>query len=442
VTLAEQTRRLASLAVLLLAGLASLATSESPLAEDVARGESLVSADVSSIGATINYRAGSEPYESAEIDFGVATGSDRSSGGGLQAQITFSDAAATDDWDPMPLTFPLPTDDCVPRCQVRLTIRMRTVSEAAGNVVVPWRLHGVAFGYDALMDITMDADSVAGFSRGDLMLQGALVGLGLAALAMILIRVVSTGGDKLALALLTGIAGVVLVVSGAYVATGLPLGLTTGWVGITSLVSGLVVLLGCAARWHDRHQASFWAVPIMLVLAPVALSIFTLSGAFRPVDAQVALVGIGFAGFVAVVLAVAYILMARRRVRFADRTWTVLFLTGLVVLVSGAWSYLVALDRVEYDVVILLPMLWISLLAVGAMHTWLRGDVVLPVVAVALLIVGAIIALGVAFVFSFGFFKPAPSLPMMLSSCVVIAVAGLAIGVATSKRPEALASSD
>lgn len=445
---ARKARQLASLVVLVLAGLASLANEPGRDYYTDARG----TVEVGSEGGQLDFTATMSQSLSDAVHLTISTSGTGATPYNGQVAVVPLEArfVATDlqpetpsDWMMVPASKDIDPKVCtqVVRGQCALTYRidLRPVAPITGPFVVQWHLTGIAtnassFSEPPVLRLTANS-SLATVSIIVLEVQGALVGV-LLGLAVLALAAFAPRGRRLAIA--EGASGLVLLAASAFVLEGVIVqGLPTLFVAIVIAGEG-VAILASQLLFAPRLRRPRYIATLIGLLAPITTGFIVLAGAYRSADVLVAVA----AG--AALLAMAPILLApnlREIVGSLDvgrlRTW---FVVTVGLLEIGMLVYLAALIAAGET--------WVGvgsalLLDVGAATTaialwfWL-GRNPWPIVAVGVgLPIGVILLFGSLVMSALGYMytERPPSPPLFFESLALIAGGGISLAVFGALRP-------
>ncbi len=431
-----EVRRYAALAVLILAGLVSLATSEPYFVEDHAEGRILVGPNGATIGVLVQLggignSASASGSQTSGLDFQVL--GDGASA--VAATVEFQVIGPTDtpemaSWVNTPVTAPLPIADCAPSCTLDFSINLRLRQPATSPIVVPWRVHAIEFSDVGSLKLTVSAPPNAE-SLTDTELPA--LGVGFAAGLLVLIALAVAGPKASSrLAMLELIAGVALVTSGLFVGQGLVVGPRTGWLGLLSVVAGGALLWRLLTRTPRMSRASYWAVPIGLVTLPIAFGGFVVSGEFRPSDAIAIFGTIGLVSAVALAELVFYFRPVIVTLpQWQMRNWLVLISAAVTLSISLAWVLLISAGATGLSVFVAVPFGMVYLGQVAGLAIWMHGRSTESIVFGILIALGAAVQFVamLAYALSNLFFDGFSGGPALVMSCAVVAVCGLLFAI-------------
>jgi hypothetical protein len=430
-------RQRLSIAVLIVAALASLATSPGPpFVDDTAVGEVEIGPSTSEMHVVVAL-TGVEPsvptYTTSEnrLDFssrGISPSS-------VEVQLVRVGSEEPEPvWTHLPATTDIPLDQCTGSCSIEYTIRLRVSDPAVTGLVLQWRLYAMAFGSaDQLnLEVTVATpgpnlvDAATAAAVG-----GMAIGLLLALLAAVRI------GRRSRLAMLELVGALVLVVGGIVVFAGALPGLATGAVGFLFVLGGSAALIGISRRRPILSRPGSWLIPIGLVTIPAAAARFATAGEFREIDVVIAFGSGGIATVAALVLTASRWRDALKRLSMAStRLWAAIGLAAILVIVSGAWTFIVALQLTYLSPLVALPFGAVCLGTILALTRWLEGDAITPFVVGLLTPVLAGLA-GGGFLMSTvsQLFTERDPLPLLVESLFAVAVGGAMFAVLTVVPP-------
>ena len=371
----ERWRRLASVGVLLLAGLTSLATSPgTPNIDDQLTGQSEVSGDGATVKATItvddftpNSHQGGGYFE-----FQLA-----GEPGGIVLTLSPDPSEATSPVDTSAgsLRIDLRLDGCSPRCTREMTVNMHLSDSRAAPAVVAWQMQALAYGEGR---IALDAPSSVGSLVGTFTVAfaaGGAAGTVLTGFLFVLLRRRAAG----VVAVLEATAAFILLIAGTITLLGTPMGFRSAVAGVAEAAAAVAVLVGAALRRTWFKRPTLWLAPVLIVLLPFAIAQLAASGAFRPIDVSLLSFALGVSAAVGVLELGLLLLPSLSRVDQRNGVVVVAeVLTALVVVTSIGTAATIALASFQTNANSIYfaagPFVVVAIVIGLCFWRWINGD--------------------------------------------------------------------
>jgi hypothetical protein len=438
-------RRLASLLVLVVAGLASLATTQILHADATLDGRSVVGPGETVLAVAISLSGvGSNGYEyegsQSHLQFQVrGEPGTRPIGaaGAVEVQIVGSSGELQPAaWTTASATVPLVLDGCQTSCVLDFAVHLRAGRPDNVPLVVPWRIYAIAVGDVSRLVIDVDAAS-EGPLLTDLAIWSTLLGLALGLIAAVFIAVLGRRRSQSASAILEATAAIALIVGGALVAQGLLVDLESGVAGFVELAAGIAVGAGLANGRPLLSRPSMWLVPISVALPPLILARFVIGAEFRIPDVIAAFLVAGVALAITVILIVPRVPARLARLKLLQpRTLLVTAIALAGAGIAAVWAVLIAAGATRVSVGAWAPLEFIYMALLIGLWRWLHGDSVTPFIGGFAV---AVAAFASAFIIVMSLFAnlyvPGPASPLLLESIAAIGLSGVLFGLLTIKPP-------
>lgn len=430
-------RRAASIGVLFVAGLASLATSQIPRAEDTLFGQTEVGADA--VGMHVQVTIASVPEDPGEstLEFAVRADGNSAPSSIVEVQIVRDGAGVAESaWMVAPASIPMPVEGCDRPCSIGYTLRLRVADPAAGVVVVPWRMHAIVYGDVSGLTLSTDSPQSATELVG-IAGTGFLAGLVLGALATLIVAFL-TLRRRSRLAALEALGAFAFILSGVVVAQGFLVGLLSWVVGLLLVVGGVAVLVGLVLRRPFLSAPSFWLVPIALAAGPIILARFSVAGEFRIADVLFAFGAVGLVTAMALVMAAVRFAAALRQLQLVNLRTVLVAAMALAIFAAGlTWAWLIAAGNTPFVAVLAVPYGAIYLGVATAFWRWIGGDSLTPFVVGLLIpfLAGLAFAGMLASAMFLMFLDHPPAPPYLFESCALLALGGGLFAVSTVVPP-------
>lgn len=439
-------RQLAALLLLVVAGLASLATSQIAHADDTADGRSIVGAgetvltvaiSLSGVGANGYEYAGSQSQLQFQVRSDPGT-QPTGTAGAVEVQIVgpageLQPAA----WTRTTATVPLVLDGCQTGCVLDFAIHLRAARPGNVPLVVPWRIYAIAIGDVSRLVIDVGS-SPEGPLLTDLAIWSTLLGVLLGMIAAVLIAVmVSRRRSQSIPAILEATAAIALIVGGTLVAQGVLVDLKSGVAGLIELAAGIAVLVGLALQRPFLSRTSMWLVPISLALAPLVLARFVIGAEFRVPDVIAAFLVAGVAVAITTLLILPRVPARIARLKVLQpRTLlvTAVALTGIAI--ASGWAVLISAGATRIGVGAWAPLEFIYMALALGLWRWLGGDSVTPFVAGwAAAVAACVSAFVIVMSLVINLYVPGPASPLLLESIAALGLCGVFFALLTIKPP-------
>lgn len=438
-------RQLAALVLLVVAGLASLATSQIAHADDTLDGRSVVGGgdtilavaiSLSGVGLDGFEYSGSQSHLQFQVRGEPGTGP-IGTFSAVEVQIVGPGGELEPvAWTTKAATIPLTLDGCQTSCVQEFAVHLRAGRPDAVPLVVPWRIYAIVIGDVRQLVIDVDAPS-EGPLLTDIGLWSTLIGIVLGLIAVLFVAAFSRRRRRSPSAILEAIAAVTLVIGGALVAQGVLVGLESGFAGLMELIAGIAVGVGVAARRPLLSRPSMWLVPIALALPPLVLARFVIGAEFRVPDVIGAFLVAGVAMAIALIL-----IVPRVPPRIAPlRLWQPRTLLVIAIALAGAgiaavWAVLISAAATRVGVFAGAPLEFVYIALLIGLWRWLYGDTVTPFVGGFAVAVAAFVS-AVQIVMSLfaNLYVPGPASPLLLESIFAIGLSGVSLALLTIKPP-------
>jgi hypothetical protein len=356
-------------AVLVVAGLASLATEPGP---PQVHGDLMGSTIVPAEGASVQIEARFSRYVPPTGEYGqsnVMTFDIRGASG--QAHAAFeSPLPAPVSGSPAEASKLLSLTNCATQCVVTETIDIRLADPAAAPAKVAWAFHLTAAGSgNVALSVVGQEDPESVYAPIAI---GASVGAAMGLLTVVVLWLPWWRRSRLvALEVVTAAA---LSLAGAYVALGFFVSLATASAGLALIAVAVCVVIGGLVTRSWPAKPSLWLAAIVVAVVPFVFARLVTAGVYRDADVVVAMAGSGFA---LVAAAVELAVLLRGALSGIERTSHVAAV-GVAAAVALAISAILGFLSIRADdpsgALIAVPFATIAFAVATGAWRWLHGD--------------------------------------------------------------------